>query len=394
MSSSEGTVLPDYEKGSIVNLMSSIASGLGSESPYESLEMIDQRQLERTENVILLILDGIGHEYLREKGKDTLLYKEMEGKVTSVFPSSTASAVPTFFTGLAPQQHAITGWYTFLKELGVVTTILPFKPRFGDRPLDESDVDISSILSSRSLMEDIDRKMIDITPEKLKDSAFNSFFNREAERRGYSSLKDLFSLLKRSIVSEDDKTYIKAYWNGFDSAAHDDGYKSVSASKAFLDVDLGLRALVEKIKDTDATLIITSDHGFIDSERERSIRLEDHPELQDCLTLPLCGDHRSVFCYVRPSKADKFEAYWEENLKDFCFMFKSEELIENDYFGLFEPDPDLPHRIGDYTLIMKDNYILHDTLANEEENFIVGNHGGISDKEMYVPVSKVELGKN
>jgi len=383
-------VLPDYEKGSIVNLMSSLAVGLGSESPYKTLDIIDEKKLERSENVILLVLDGIGYEYLKEKGKDTVLYENLRGKITSVFPSSTASAIPTFFTGYAPRQHAVTGWYMFLKEVGVVSTILPFKPRFGDRSLRELGVDISSILSSRSLMSGIDRKTIDVTLGKLKDSAFNSFY--AGDRKGFSSLKGLFSILEKLVKSGDKKRYIKAYWNGFDSIAHEKGVNSISTAKKFLDMSLQLKELVESIKDTDTTLIITSDHGLIDSEEEKSIKLEEHQELKDCLTLPLCGDYRSVFCYVHPSETEEFEKYWEENLSDVSYLYRSEELIEENYFGLFETNPQLHHRIGDYTLIMKDNYIFHDTLTNEDEHFEIGNHGGISEKEMYVPLTMIELG--
>ncbi len=387
-------VSPDYEEGSIVNLMSSLAAGLVSKSPYNRIDMIDERKLSESENVILLVLDGIGYEYLREKGKDTVLYDYLKERMTSVFPSSTASAVPTFYTGLAPQQHAVTGWYTFLRELGVVTTILPFKPRFGESSLRESGVDISSVLSSRSVMDNIERKSIDVILEKLKDSAFNSFYAESSERMGYFSLGELFSLIERLIKSGDEKRYIKAYWNGFDKAAHEEGVNGIPASKEFLDLSLQLREFVEDIKDTDTALIITSDHGFIDSEEEKSVRLKDHPQLQDCLTLPLCGDHRTVFCYVHPSKTDEFEEYWEENLSDFCYMYRSEKLIEENYFGLFEPDPQLYHRIGDYTLIMKDNYVFHDALINEDEHFEIGNHGGVSEKEMYVPLSMIELGRD
>jgi len=386
-------VSPDYEKRSIVNLMSSLAEGMGSDSPYNKIDMIDESGLRHSENVILLILDGLGYEYLKEKGKDTVIHDDLKGKMTSVFPSSTASAVPTFFTGLAPQQHAVTGWYTFLKEIGVVTTILPFKPRFGDKSL-RSDVDISSILSSRSLMDGIERKTTDVTLEKLKDSAFNSLYNDGNEKRGYSSLDELFSLLERLIRSEDQKRYIKVYWNGFDKVAHEEGVNSISSSREFLDISIRLRDFVEEIKDTNTSLIITSDHGFIDSEEEKSVRLKEHPIFQDCLTLPLCGDCRSVFCYVHPSKTDVFEEYWEMNLSDFCYMYRSEELIEENYFGLFEPDPRLYHRVGDYTLIMKDNYVFHDALINKDEHFEIGNHGGVSEKEMYVPLSMIDLGRD
>ncbi|MFP4000729.1 MAG: alkaline phosphatase family protein [Thermoplasmata archaeon] len=387
-------VLPDYEGRSIVNLVSSLAEAMGSESPYRSCDCINEDRLRKKENIVLFILDGISYEYLKKKGKDTVLFKEIGGKLTSVFPSSTASAIPTFYTGLAPQQHAVTGWYTYLRELGTVSTILPFKPRFGDESFERSDVDISSILSPRSIMKSIERKTVEVTPDKIKDSVFNIFYAQNSERIGYSTLEDMFSILERYVILSEEETYIKAYWNGFDSAAHEDGVNSVSASETFLDIAVHMRNFIEVIKDTDTTVIVTSDHGFIDSSRERSVRLQDHPELEDCLTLPLCGDYRSVFCYVRPSKESDFVEYWEDNLKDVCELHESEELIEQNYFGLHEPDPVLPHRVGDYTFIMKDDYIMYDTLANEKEHFIIGHHGGTTKEEMYVPVSKFVMGRD
>ena len=48
----------------------------------------------------------------------TILSENLIGSMTSVFPATTASAITTFATGLAPQQHAFTGWFMFLKEIG------------------------------------------------------------------------------------------------------------------------------------------------------------------------------------------------------------------------------------------------------------------------------------
>lgn len=54
----------------------------------------------------------------------------------------------------------------------------------------------------------------------------------------------------------------------------------------------------------------------------------------------------------------------------------------------------MTHRVGDYTLIMKENYVFHDTLPNKEDHFEIGNHGGTSEKEMYVTLSMIELGRD
>ena len=53
--------------------------------------------------------------------------------------------------------------------------------------------------------------------------------------------------------------------------------------------------------------------------------------------------------------------------------------------SLFEPNPKLADRIGDYVLICKENYLIKDTLKNEEEKIPhPGHHGGVSKEEMLV----------
>lgn len=149
-------------------------------------------------------------------------------------------------------------------------------------------------------------------------------------------------------------------------------------------------SLVKALAKTDTTLIITADHGFIDTEPSKIIEVKKHPELRETLTLPLCGEPRVAYCYVRPSKAAQFEKYITQNLNGMCDLYRSEELIEKQYFGLFEPDRRLYDRVGDYVLIMRENYIIKDFLLGEEEKIHIGNHGGVSKEEMFVPLIVIE----
>ena len=74
--------------------------------------------------------------------------------------------------------------------------------------------------------------------------------------------------------------------------------------------------------------------------------------------------------------------------RDKIFFFK---FNGKNYFGLGKPHPQLAQRIGDYVLLMKENYIIKDFLLGEEEHFSIGNHGGLSEDEMYVPLIRVDL---
>ena len=100
--------LPDYQQGSIVNLMSAIIAALGGHSGlYPPLPEVQKANLGDERNVVLFVIDGLGYEYLTKKAQDSVLAQHLCSRITSVFPTTTATAITTFFTGCAPQQHAL-----------------------------------------------------------------------------------------------------------------------------------------------------------------------------------------------------------------------------------------------------------------------------------------------
>jgi hypothetical protein len=67
-------------------------------------------------------------------------------------------------------------------------------------------------------------------------------------------------------------------------------------------------------------------------------------------------------------------------------MHRAQDLVDKNYFGLFKPHPRLIERIGDYVLIMKNNYVIRDFVLGEKEFYFTGYHGGMTRAEMIVPL--------
>ncbi len=91
----------------------------------------------------------------------------------------------------------------------------------------------------------------------------------------------------------------------------------------------------------DATVIVTADHGFIDSPRGRVIEL-DRPSApaEAMLRLPLCGERRAAYCYVHPDTAHEFERLRAPRAcRSRRWLYRSETLIEEGWFGPGEPHP-------------------------------------------------------
>ncbi|MFH0923303.1 MAG: alkaline phosphatase family protein [Candidatus Falkowbacteria bacterium] len=387
--------LPNYKNGSVVNLMSSIEKSFGCFPQYQGLDILNSYKLEKSKNVVLIVIDGLGYEYLIKNGKSSILYKHLKKKITSVFPSTTASCIPTFATGVAPSQHALTGWFMYLKETGMAATIINFTSRSGEMPLYKHGIRIKNIFNQKTIFEKIKANSYAIQHQNYIDSEFNNAIIKAEHKLPYSDLSGFFRQIKKAITCNQNRKYIYAYWHYFDSVCHKYGVASKQALKHFKQIDKEFSNFLNIINGTGATVIVTADHGLIDYGKAEMIELDKHPELADTLIIPLCGEPRVAYCYVNPFKIKQFENYVKNNLSKYCKAHKSEDLVKKGYFGLFATNEKLFDRIGNYALIMKENYVIIDFVLGEEERRnkkkIVegsyrGAHGGTSKEEMFVPL--------
>lgn len=378
---------PNYHGGSIVNLMSSIESSLGGKPVYENLDMIKSIDLNKSKNVILFIIDGLGYEYLTKKAKGTYLNNNLIGKITSVFPPTTVSASTSFSTGFAPQQHALTGWFIYLKEIGVLSQIMTFNPRIGGNRFSKQGIQLKSFVDTSMVSERVNVDSFSIISNEYLNSDFTNATKGESKIIGFSSLNSFFSNIGKVIKKKTRKRkFIYAYWTEFDSMSHKSGTNSVKLKEHLKKIDIKLKKLVKRLKGTNTQIIVTADHGLIDVPKNSSIKLEDHPKLKECLLMPFCGEPRVIYCYVKASKTKFFENYVKKELKKYCRLYKSYDLIKKGFFGNFTPSKNTLDRIGNYILIMKGNYIFEDRLLNEKYCKFKAHHGGMSKEELYVPI--------
>jgi hypothetical protein len=379
--------LPNYDDGSIVNLMSSLLQASGANSPYNPLPALPPAAIADVQNIVLLVIDGLGYEYLVNLGHETIFQHYLRGNMTTVFPSTTAAGITTFLSGLAPQQHAMTGWFMHLKEFGAVSTILRFQPRCCDLMFSSQEgVKPDMIFNYPTIFEQITRQPYAVNPQRLKKTAYASVANKYAQTAYFKTFSGCLRQIKRIVTANSEKKFIYAYWGEFDHLCHEHGTTSTKVTDHFAELAKLLERFVHALANTPTTLIITADHGMIDTESSKIIQVKHHPGLRNTLILPLCGEPRAAYCYVHPAKTDQFETYIAQHFGHICELYRSEELIANHYFGLFEPDQRLFDRVGDYVLIMRDNYVIKDFLLGEEEKFHIGNHDGVSKEEMFVPL--------
>jgi hypothetical protein len=381
-------IMPDYCGGSIVNLMSSIVQAFeAGEQLYAPLRELPPEAL-TNRNIVLLVIDGLGHDNLIAHCPDGALVRHLKDRITSVFPATTATAVTTFLTGTAPQQHGVTGWFTYFRELAAVLAVLPYQPRHGS-PMPKLPARV--LLDHVPVFDRLRARSHVVAPNRIVHSEFNAAHNGKAQLHGFASLAQMFETIAHIVRGERERNYIYAYWPELDRLAHEHGTASREALAHLAELDAAFGSTLAELSGTSTTVIVTADHGFIDARPEQAIELETHPQLARTLSLPLCGERRAAYCYVHAGERGRFAAYVAAHLEEYADLKDSHYLIEAGYFGLGSPHPRLHERIGDYTLIMKDRSVIKDWLPGEPRYRQIGVHGGMCPQEMYVPLIVAEV---
>jgi len=185
--------------------------------------------------------------------------------------------------------------------------------------------------------------------------------------------------------------YLYLYWPGLDTLGHETGMDTANPATArhLATIEKALADFLVTAAGTRTLILVTADHGQIDTRPEDTIALDQHPLLEHCLSLPLCGEPRAAFCYVRPGHVSNFEHYCQETLANQVRIFPSQGLVALGLFGLGAPNPRLHERIGDYTLLPNGHQVLRDRLVSEKDFIPVGVHGGLSERELNVPLCRL-----
>jgi len=378
---------PDYHGGSIVNLMGSLRSGLGggTDGTYPPLRALAPERVAAARQVVLLVIDGLGHALLGARGRGGALHAHLSGPIDSVYPPTTATAVTTLLTGAAPQQHGLTGWFVFLREIGTVAAVLPFTPRWGRRPLSADGVDAAALLDLPDLFGDLEADTHVVLPASIADSDFSRAACGPARRHACASLAQLFDIVAALLRGGGRRRYVHAYWPELDRLQHEHGPGSAAVAGHLAAIDDAFAAFLERCN-RDTLVIATADHGFVASPPAHRVHLDQHPELAAMLTLPLCGEPRTAWCYVDPDRAGAFEAYVSEHLGHCAELVPSARLVEDGVFGLGAPHPQLAARLGSHALIMRGDWVVRDAVPGEEPVAHAGVHGGASEEELQVPL--------
>ncbi len=378
-------VFPDFQKTTLVNLMSTVGGAMGAATPYPPLRHPALETLEERRHVVLLVVDGLGCEQLERLGADSRLARCKAGQLTSVFPATTSAAVTSLMTGEPPAVHGLTGWFTFSRETGQIVMPLPLWVRHPQPPrVSDQQALADSLFRAPSLFNRMTRRTLIHQPAFLAGSPYSRHHGGSALPCPWKT----FAGLADNLLAEcrhPEPTFHYAYIPQLDTTMHEAGPDSEEARILLAQIDAELSRFIDG-KDSATQLIVTADHGFVATGPHRHIDLGGFPELVGELAQPVSGEPRAVFCHVKEGRREHFMAAAERLVGHAAWCVTGETLLASGLLGPGDHHPLLASRIGDVVLLAKENWTLGDRLPHEKPFDLLGIHGGISAAEMNIPL--------
>jgi hypothetical protein len=340
----------------------------------------ESAELPRAESVVLVLVDGLGAISLRaHAGHARTLTSALAKKdvASSVFPSTTASALTSILTGVRPGEHGLVGYRVLDPDRDVLVNQLSGWESDGIDPQAWQPV---PTVFERGRAEG--RPVFAVGVAAYADSGFSRATLRGAEfvaaRTAAERISTAYGLAERHPGS-----FVYCYIPEVDKAGHKHGIASPQWVAALEDVDA---ALAQRVPPR-VGVVVTADHGMVDVPAHRQIVLEEG-DLGGVRHLG--GEPRMIHAYLDPgAEADAVAERWSRDLQGVADVGTREQAISSGLFGPVVTDA-AASRIGDVLIVARGNAAVYDgTAADQRNRGMVGQHGGLTPEERQVPVVRL-----
>jgi hypothetical protein len=359
-SSPIGAVRPAFDGASIAGLVPAL---LGVRD--DSFLPVAAREADA---VVLLVLDGLGWNALREHAAEMPELAAMEGgPITTVVPATTASALTSIATGLAPAQHGILGYRMVVDDQ--VLNVLRWTVHGGGRPPDPVDVQRHTAFLGRPVPV--------VTKSEFRGSGFTQAHLRGGNFVGWHTTAALVEHCAAAV--EAGERFVYSYYPGIDSIAHEFGLHARVYRRELAAADAIVGAMLDALP-ARAALLVTADHGQVHLEPESWIAVPD----LGAMTTAMAGDGRFRYLYARKGAARELLAAAREQVGDRAWVWSRREVLDEGLLGT-DATGSVPGRMGDVVLAARDDVAFVDPALPHEVKLRSG-HGSLTPDEMLVPL--------
>lgn len=355
-------IWPDY-KNCIANVPNSVLKKFGVETVGETLPLLDKYLEKDYKNIVLLLLDGMGKSTLEKiLAPDGEFRTHLAGTYYSTFLSTTVAATTSAISGLQPCEHSWLGWDCYYPEIDKNVTV--FLNTVQGTEESAADFNVASTFTP-----------YESVVEKLNKAGIKAYNSMPFLPPFPKSIEAVCSEIKERC-EEPGKKYIYAYWSEPDGVLHRNGSDSPVVSETLKYLEEVVGTMASELEDT--LLIITADHGHIDTDY---VILTDYPRICECLTRMPSLEPRVLNFFVKEDMKDRFETEFKKEFGEKFLLMTMDEAIEKKLFGTGKPHEKFRGMLGNYLAIAITDFTIY-----LDSQCWASMHGSVTEEEMVIPL--------
>jgi len=360
-------VIPDYSGANLTGIIPGCLLGTSGRRPNWF-----PQPLQDAERIVLLVIDGLGYEQLQRHAHIAPnLMSLVGGSITTIAPSTTASALTSLVTGASPAEHGIVGyrmdmgdsimnslrWWSDTRDLRKVhppASVQPIPPFVG----------MTIPVVSRA---------------ELEGSAFTEAHLRGSRPCGWRAASSIVAQCA-SLISSGEK-FVYAYYDGVDKIAHERGFG------AYYDAEIAATDwLVGSLLNTlpsGTTLAITADHGQV-QVNDNVVHLSD--DIKATLHHQ-SGEGRFRWLHAKRGQESELLQIATDSYSDIAWVASRDQVVEEAWLGPARGGriaDQVKRRLGDVALVPFTATTFDDPLDSGPFS-LVCRHGSLTADEMFVP---------
>jgi len=363
-------------------------------------------------HVVVLLVDALGYDQLESqfrKGEAPNLARAANHPLnffvplTSVYPSTTTTALTAVATARTPQEHGIMATTVQFPRIGAPINLIHFSFASDNTPISTKLLNPDTLLPVPNIYKTFIENGIQasqINYYQFENSTISRFCSAGSGAKfvPYHTPAGCFTALRQTLENTTDsqKSYTYAYIPTIDTTAHAYGPLSATYEAELAVLDFAFqREIVEKLKRPDVLFILTADHGQRATSTPHIAWLNEHPELMRLMSAPAAGEGRAAYVYLRNGEEvlEKARAYIQTTFGDEFLVLTKAEALAGGLFG--DPEQEAGQecldRLGDLILLPRRDWQARQAVKEKYEVY-PGVHGGLSRAEMLIPFLAMRLG--
>jgi predicted AlkP superfamily pyrophosphatase or phosphodiesterase len=318
--------------------------------------------------VVVLLLDGLGwNQFQQHRAHMPTLASFTGSHITTVAPSTTATALTSLVTGLAPGEHGLIGYRIDMGD--TVMNVLRWGDENGDLRRRYPPEQVQPCPPFLGLSVPV------ISKAELEGTGFTQAHLSGVKPMGWRAASSIPVTIRQALDSGE--TFVYAYYDGIDKIAHERGFGPYY--EAELRAADALVAQIVSVLPTDTVLLVTADHGQVhvgDNTIIPSPSLMEHVDHQS-------GEGRFRWLHARRGRegalCDAAQQYG-----DVAWIVTRAQVLDEQWFGARVPDY-VARRMGDVALVPHAPVSFEEPLDGGAFD-LVCRHGSLTADEMLVPL--------